>query len=124
MSKLVEAAAEFLSRDTSTKQTKQITENTEDPSVTKKVSQKDQDAFHIHTTGTEHIYGGGDPDRETHSYHVHNTATGKTHSFQLEHGGEVVSRSQIRKMAPKEVSDKAVAAIHKDHKEEMQFSGE
>jgi hypothetical protein len=52
---------------------------------------------------------------------VHNTHTGKTHTISLDHGGGTMSRSQIRKHAPKEVSDKAVAAIHKDHKEEMKY---
>lgn len=116
---LVEASAEFLSLKTSSSPLK---ESSEDKAVTKKVEKIDPDSFYQKTIGHEHIYSGGQSDRENHTYHVHNTSTGKTHSISLDHGGKTMSHKAVRSESPKEVSDAAVKHIHKDHKEEMTYS--
>ena len=83
------------------------------------VGKKDPDAFHISSHGTQHVFGGGDSDRENHTYHVHDTKTGKTHHVSLDHGGEAMSHGEVKKQAGQHVSPAAVKSIHKDHKEEL-----
>ena len=98
----------------------------EDAAVTKKVEKEDPDAIHIGTAGHEHVYSGGQPDHESHVYHIHNTKTNKTHTAMIDHGGEdTYSHAKVHKEfgGDKNVSKAASKIAHKDHKEEMEMFG-
>ena len=79
---LVEAAAAFLSRDTSSKVNKSLNEG-EDDAVTKRVNAKHPDVGHIVSEGPHHIYAA-EKDRGIKYVH-HNSSTGKTTSLGI-HG--------------------------------------
>jgi len=68
----------------------------EDSKVTSSIEKKDPDAMHMSTHGTQHVYVGGQSDRENHSYHVHDTSTGKTHHVSLDHGGKAMSQALLK----------------------------
>jgi hypothetical protein len=91
----------------------------EDSKVTSSIEKKDPDAMHMSTHGTQHVYIGGQSDRENHSYHVHDTSTGKTHHVSLDHGGKAMSHGAVKNAAGSKVSSAAVKAIHSDHKDEL-----
>jgi len=95
--------------------------NEEDSSVTSKVKKLDPEAIHISSHGTQHLYSGAQADHDNHTYHVHDTSTGKTHHVSLDHGGEEMSHSEIKNETPSHVSPAVVKAIHKDHKGEAKF---
>ena len=78
---LIEAAAEFLSRDTSSKVSQAL--NEEDDEVTKRVNAKHPDVYHIVSEGPHHIYAV-EKDRGIKYVH-HNSSTGKTTSLGI-HG--------------------------------------
>jgi hypothetical protein len=78
----------------------------------------DPDASHLKTVDGHKIYIGGNPDRETHIYHVKDKA-GKTHTASLEHAGEAVSHAHVKKQLPKHLHGAVSKAIHNDHKDEM-----
>jgi hypothetical protein len=80
-SSLIEAASEFLSRDTSSKAS--YTLNEEDDEVTKRVNAKHPDVNHIVSEGPHHIYAA-EKDRGIKYVH-HNSSTGKTTSLGI-HG--------------------------------------
>jgi len=94
----------------------------EDSKVTSSIEKKDPDAMHMATHGTQHVYIGGQSDRENHSYHVHDTSTGKTHHVSLDHGGKAMSHGAVKSAAGSKVSSAAVKAIHSDHKDELSES--
>ena len=94
----------------------------EDSKVTSSIEKKDPDAMHMSTHGTQHVYIGGQSDRENHSYHVHDTSTGKTHHVSLDHGGKAMSHGAVKSAAGSKVSSAAVKAIHSDHKDELSES--
>ena len=79
---LIEAAAEFLSRDTSSKVSLSLNEG-EDDAVTKRVNAKHPDVGHIVSEGPHHIYAA-EKDRGIKYVH-HNSSTGKTTSLGI-HG--------------------------------------
>lgn len=79
---LIEAAAEFLSRDTSSKVSLTLNEG-EDDAVTKRVNAKHPDVGHIVSEGPHHIYAA-EKDRGIKYVH-HNSSTGKTTSLGI-HG--------------------------------------
>ena len=79
---LIEAAAEFLSRDTSSKVSLSLNEG-EDDAVTKRVNAKHPDVGHIVSEGPHHIYAA-EKDRGI-KYDHHNSSTGKTTSLGI-HG--------------------------------------
>lgn len=81
-SNLIEAAAEFLSRDTSSKVSLSLNEG-EDDEVTKRVNAKHPDVGHIVSEGPHHIYAA-EKDRGIKYVH-HNSSTGKTTSLGI-HG--------------------------------------
>ena len=81
-SNLIEAAAEFLSRDTSSKVSLSLNEG-EDDAVTKRVNAKHPDVGHIVSEGPHHIYAA-EKDRGIKYVH-HNSSTGKTTSLGI-HG--------------------------------------
>ena len=81
-SNLIEAAAEFLSRDTSSKVSLSLNEG-EDDAVTKRVNAKHPDVGHIVSEGPHHIYAA-EKDRGIKYVH-HNYSTGKTTSLGI-HG--------------------------------------
>ena len=91
----------------------------EDSKVTSSIEKKDPDAMHMSTHGTQHVYIGGQSDRENHSYHVHDTSTGKTHHVSLDHGGKAMSHGAVKSAAGSKVSSAAVKAIHSDHTDEL-----
>jgi len=74
---LIEAASEFLSRDTSSKVSQAL--NEEDDEVTKRVNAKHPDVGHIVSEGPHHIYAA-EKDRGIKYVH-HNSSTGKTTSL-------------------------------------------
>ena len=78
---LIEAASEFLSRDTSSKVSQAL--NEEDDEVTKRVNAKHPDVGHIVSEGPHHIYAA-EKDRGIKYVH-HNSSTGKTTSLGI-HG--------------------------------------
>ena len=94
----------------------------EDSKVTSSIEKKDPDAMHMSTHGTQHVYIGGQSDRENHSYHVHDTSAGKTHHVSLDHGGKAMSHGAVKNAAGSKVSSAAVKAIHSDHKDELSES--
>ena len=79
---LIEAAVEFLSRDTSSKVSLSLNEG-EDDAVTKRVNAKHPDVGHIVSEGPHHIYAA-EKDRGIKYVH-HNSSTGKTTSLGI-HG--------------------------------------
>ena len=79
---LIEAAAEFLSRDTSSKVSLSLNEG-EDDAVTKRVNAKHPDVGHIVSEGPHHIYAA-EKDRGIKYVH-HNSSTDKTTSLGI-HG--------------------------------------
>ena len=80
----------------------------------------DPDAHHHKSVGHEHIYIGAQPDRDTHTYHVHNSKSGKTHTVDLDHGGrDTYSHKEVHQAAKGNISRAAALHIHKDHKSEM-----
>ena len=81
-SNLIEAVAEFLSRDTSSKVSLSLNEG-EDDAVTKRVNAKHPDVGHIVSEGPHHIYAA-EKDRGIKYVH-HNSSTGKTTSLGI-HG--------------------------------------
>ena len=87
----------------------------EDSKVTSSIEKKDPDAMHLSTHGSQHVYIGGQSDRENHSYHVHDTSTGKTHHVSLDHGGEAMSHDAVKKAAGSKVSPAAVKALSLIH---------
>ncbi len=91
----------------------------EDSKVTSSIEKKDPDAMHMSTHGSQHVYIGGQSDRENHSYHVHDTSTGKTHHVSLDHGGKAMSHGAVKSAAGSKVSSAAVKAIHSDHTDEL-----
>lgn len=94
----------------------------EDNKVTSSIEKKDPDAMHMSTHGTQHVYIGGQSDRENHSYHVHDTSTGKTHHVSLDHGGKAMSHGAVKSACGSKVSAAACKAIHSDHKDELSES--
>jgi hypothetical protein len=74
---LIEAASEFLSRDTSSKASQTL--NEEDDEVTKRVTAKHSDVGHLVSEGPHHIYAAV-KDRGIKYVH-HNSSTGKTTSL-------------------------------------------
>ena len=104
MSKLVEAAAEFLSRDTSTKQTRNLLESSEDPKITKKITREVKKASNhdvedeppIHLAKTEsghHVYHAYSEGGDSH-YAVHHPNGNVTHHF-IDHGNEKISEKDV-----------------------------
>ena len=91
----------------------------EDSKVTSSIEKKDPDATHMSTHGTQHVYIGGQSDRENHSYHVHDTSTGKTHHVSLDHGGKAMSHGAVKSACGSKVSSAACKAIHSDHTDEL-----
>ena len=91
----------------------------EDSKVTSSIEKKDPDAMHMSTHGTQHVYVGGQSDRENHSYHVHDTSTGKTHHVSLDHGGKAMSHGAVKSACGSKVNADACKAIHSDHKDEL-----
>lgn len=91
----------------------------EDSEVTSSIEKKDPDAMHMSTHGSQHVYIGGQSDRENHSYHVHDTSTGKTHHVSLDHGGKAMSHGAVKSACGSKVSAAACKAIHSDHKDEL-----
>lgn len=86
----------------------------------KVVHKMDSDAFHVGSHGTQHAFAASETDRgEANHYFVHDTATGKTHSVTLDHGGEMMSHAQVKKAAGPHIHPQIVKALHKDHKDEM-----
>ena len=82
---------------------------------------EDMDAEHIHSTGDEHIYVGGQQSRDEHRYHVHNSKTSKTHTIALDHGGyDTYSADEVHKEGKGKISKAAALHIHKDHAKEME----
>jgi hypothetical protein len=80
----------------------------------------DPDAHHHKSVGHEHIYIGAQPDRDTHTYHVHNSKSGKTHTVDLDHGGrDTHSYKEVHQAAKGKISRATALHIHKDHKSEM-----
>jgi hypothetical protein len=75
---LIEAASEFLSRDTSSKVSQTLNEE-ENDEVTKRVNAKHPDVGHIVSEGPHHIYAA-EKDRGIKYVH-HNSSTGKTTSL-------------------------------------------
>ena len=104
---------------------RQMMNEQQDKAVTAHIRKSDRDAGHLSTHGSQHVYMGGQSDRENHSYHVHDTSTGKTHHVSLEHGGEEMSHSEVKSVVKTQTSGKvspaATKAIHSDHSEEMSF---
>ena len=94
----------------------------EDSKVTSSIEKKDPDATHMSTHGTQHVYIGGQSDRENHSYHVHDTSTGKTHHVSLDHGGKAMSHGAVKAACGPKVGAAACKAIHSDHKDELSES--
>ena len=94
----------------------------EDSKVTSSIEKKDPDAMHMSTHGTQHVYVGGQSDRENHSYHVHDTSTGKTHHVSLDHGGKAMSHGAVKAACGPKVGAAACKAIHSDHKDELSES--
>jgi len=91
----------------------------EDSKVTSSIEKKDPDATHMSTHGTQHVYIGGQSDRENHSYHVHDTSTGKTHHVSLDHGGKAMSHGAVKAACGPKVGAAACKAIHSDHTDEL-----
>lgn len=126
MSKLVEAAAEFLSRDTSTKQTKNLIEAKEDPKITDKVVKRTGDVDVYHAGGTKeghHVYAHSETDRgEASTYTVHHP-DGKMTSHHIDHGGELPSAKELSKPASfhnvHDLHPSVRKIIHKDMKEDL-----
>ena len=80
----------------------------------------DPDAHHHKSVGHEHIYIGAQPDRDTHTYHVHNSKSGETHTVDLDHGGQNThSYKEVHQAAKGKISRATALHIHKDHKSEM-----
>jgi len=80
----------------------------------------DPDAHHHKSVGHEHIYIGAQPDRDTHTYHVHNSKSGETHTVDLDHGGQDThSYKEVHQAAKGKISRATALHIHKDHKSEM-----
>lgn len=113
---LVEATVKFLNSNL-----RETAESDENDRVTRHVAKHegDYDVYHAgRGENHEHVLGGTQPARDAHVYHVHNTKTGKTHSFAIEGSRKhPASKDDIRASAPKEVSNKAIDQIHKDHRE-------
>ena len=82
------------------------------------------DAEHIHSpSDKEHIYVGGQHSRDEHTYHVHNSGTGETHTIALDHGGQdVYSANEVHKEGKGKISRAAAHHIHKDHAKEMSYA--
>lgn len=83
MSKLIEAAVEFLSRKTSSSlnkdnHLKEEKDQEEDTSVTKRVSQKHGHVWHVGSEGSHHIYAQVVPSSGHMKYFHHDSSTGKT----------------------------------------------
>ena len=91
----------------------------EDSKVTSSIEKKDPDAMHMSTHGSQHVYVGGQSDRENHSYHVHDTSTGKTHHVSLDHGGKAMSHGAVKAACGPKVGAAACKAIHSDHTDEL-----
>ena len=91
----------------------------EDSKVTSSIEKKDPDAMHMSTHGSQHVYIGGQSDRENHSYHVHDTSTGKTHHVSLDHGGKAMSHGAVKSACGSKVNAAACKAIHSDHTDEL-----
>ena len=81
------------------------------------------DAEHIHSpSDKEHIYVGGQHSRDEHTYHVHNSGTGETHTIALDHGGQdVYSAKEVHQEGKGKISRAAAHHIHKDHAKEMSY---
>ena len=115
-SNLIEAAAEFLSRDTSSKVSLSLNEG-EDDEVTKRVNAKHPDVGHIVSEGPHHIYAA-EKDRGIKYVH-HNSSTGKTTSLGI-HGrnatesnySDMRSKMEDHGIHISDKTDKRIADFH------------
>tara|TARA_B110000908_G_C9927018_1_gene302229 strand:+ start:134 stop:526 length:393 start_codon:yes stop_codon:yes gene_type:complete len=99
----------------------QMMNEKEDRKVTSDVEKKDSDAMYVSTHGTQHVYSGSQSDRENYTYLVHDTAKRKTHTFGLDHGGEVLSPREVKKAAGPSVSPATIKAITKHANDEIKM---
>ena len=113
---LIEAAAEFLSRDTSSKVSLSLNEG-EDDAVTKRVNAKHPDVGHIVSEGPHHIYAA-EKDRGIKYVH-HNSSTGKTTSLGIHgrnatesHYSDMRSKMEDHGIHISDKTDKRIADFH------------
>lgn len=125
MSKLVEAAAEFLSRDTSTKQNRIVEESEE---ITKKVRAhtKNPDAYmeHIGTTKEgHHVYNLDQTFGKSSKYAVHHP-DGKITTHHVNHEGQPTSPRELSNPADfhnvHKLHPSVKSIIHKDLKDNVE----
>jgi len=117
-----ETNAEFMGQKAGDKVDEEVfaaVNESEDSKVTSSIEKKDPDAMHMSTHGSQHVYIGGQSDRENHSYHVHDTSTGKTHHVSLDHGGKAMSHGAVKSACGSKVNAAACKAIHSDHTDEL-----
>jgi hypothetical protein len=99
-----------------------VVQEGEDSNITKLVRKKDDDSSHIGTHGDEHVYMGGQGDRESTEHHIHNAKTGVTHSVNIDHADAPLSHKEVHSQVDKQtkgaVSTGATKHIHNAMKED------